>query len=640
MTLMSAGRKVSITLMLLVVLWALGMGLAPVSWPVNAQGDGQVQELTGTIFPGEFYYYRVPDLRVGQTLYVHLDETSGNLDPVAAVMESNQDIEALEREYQDALASAIAEGIDPLAAVRQVHSQFFLSSDDDSGPGLAAVFAYEIPADGDYGLIAAGALGSLGVATSGDYRLLIGVDTPEVLEGTAAPTGDVLATLDREATPLGEKVEEASGTITVEQQEVRYDLAEARLGDTLYVYVEAASGDLRPALVLSNYADKPVAAANVNGTESTATLEYVFEESARNFKLDIIGCCENQPSEGEFRLLIGTNAPDVLTGQAAPTGEDVIEKPVEVQIGVKLQQMIEVNESSEFYNAVVSMQMEWMDPDAAFSPDTCDCTFKTYTASNFNEFIKAVGGRWPEFTIFNQQGNRWMQNKVGVIYSTGRVLYFERFTTNLQVDFDFTKYPFDTQEFTIKVDGVYPEDLFVFTDLPGFTEISPDHGEDEFIITDWQTEVTSEQASTKSVVSRFTFSFTSPRHLEYYMLQIFIPILLIIVVSYVTFFLRDYGRRIEVASANLLLFIAFSFSLADNYPRLGYVTFLDALMAMIFVINALVVIYNVWLRKMEMAGDEANAERIDSILDWAYPIAYLGAVMGLFILFFIIKPSA
>ena len=360
-----------------------------------------------------------------------------------------------------------------------------------------------------------------------------------------------------------------------------------------------------------------------NDAEPSGTLTYIFDESASNFSLALTGCCQDQPTTGEYRLLIGMNAPDVLTGDAESNGEDLLEKPVEVQIGVKLQQIIEINESSEFYNAVVSLQMEWMDPDTAFSPDTCDCTFKTYTASNINEFIDEVGGLWPEFTIFNQQGNRWSQNKVGVIFSNGRVLYFERFTTNLQVDFDFKQYPFDTQEFTIKVDGVYPDDMFVFTDLPDFTEIAPDHGEDEFMITDWQTEISSEQASTRSNVSRFTFSFTAPRQLAYYMLQIFIPILLIIIVSYVTFFLRDYGRRIEVASANLLLFIAFSFSLADNYPRLGYVTFLDALMAMIFVINALVVIYNVWLRKLEMAGDEARAERVDSVLDWAYPVAYL-----------------
>ena len=45
-------------------------------------------------------------------------------------------------------------------------------------------------------------------------------------------------------------------------------------------------------------------------------------------------------------------------------------------------------------------------------------------------------------------------------------------------------------------------------------------------------------------------------------------------------------------------------------------------MAIMFVINALVVVYNVWLRRMEMRGQEALAERIDTVLDWAYPLAY------------------
>jgi hypothetical protein len=104
---------------------------------------------------------------------------------------------------------------------------------------------------------------------------------------------------------------------------------------------------------------------------------------------------------------------------------------------------------------------------------------------------------------------------------------------------------------------------------------------------------------------------------------VFLPIVLIIGVSWVTFFLKDYTRRIEVAAGNLLLFIAFSFSLAENYPRLGYLTFLDVIMATTFFVNVMVVIYNVWLKRMEMNGQEERADRIDSYLDWMYPFAYL-----------------
>ena len=129
-------------------------------------------------------------------------------------------------------------------------------------------------------------------------------------------------------------------------------------------------------------------------------------------------------------------------------------------------------------------------------------------------------------------------------------------------------------------------------------------------------------------VARFTFSFIAPRHLDYYTLQVFVPILLIILISWFTFFLHDYTRRIEAAAANTLLFIAFSFSLSDNYPRLGYITFLDAIMAVTFAFNTLVLLYNVYMKRMENEGKLERIERIDRFFDWAYPLIFL-ALVGL-----------
>jgi hypothetical protein len=31
---------------------------------------------------------------------------------------------------------------------------------------------------------------------------------------------------------------------------------------------------------------------------------------------------------------------------------------------------------------------------------------KEYTENNFNQFLTETGGDWPDFTFFNQQGNR------------------------------------------------------------------------------------------------------------------------------------------------------------------------------------------------------------------------------------------
>jgi hypothetical protein len=174
----------------------------------------------------------------------------------------------------------------------------------------------------------------------------------------------------------------------------------------------------------------------------------------------------------------------------------------------------------------------------------------------------------------------------------------------------------------------------VLSAAEGFSEIDPNNGEDEFVLSSFDTQVSSEISSRIVPTSRFTFHFQAPRHLEYYIFRIFIPVLLIILVSYITFFLKDFTRRIEVASGNLLLFIAFSFSLAENYPRMGYLTFLDAIMAATFFVNTLVVVYNVYLKWLENKDQRERADRIDRVMDWVYPLTYLigFAIIGLIFL--------
>ncbi len=622
-------------ILMVLILWS-SLGTA------RAQESGEIQVLTGSLEPGEFLTYRLPGLKSGQTLYVHMQGTSGNLDPVVGLLEGDADPRALEEFYLSELQRAVAEGRDPLLAVRDAFSNSLLDWDDDSGGGLAAALAFPVPADGDYLLLVSSALSALGRGTFGDYRLTVGLDAPEVLTGEVpSATGTLeegeIAYLDREASPPGEAVEEITGTLTASEQIL--ELRNLLPGDTLYVYVEATSGDLPPAVELQNFAGKPLQVANLSGQAMQTTLEHTQEQEGRNYKLAIVGCCNegettSTSATGEYRLLVGVNVPQVLTGQAVPAGRPVIEQPVPVQIGLKLQQVVDVDAQNESFSVVGSMQMEWTDPALAFSPESCDCVLKIYTADNFGQFLEVAQGRWPEFTLFNQQGNRWTQNRLVVVAQNGQALYFERFSTDLQVDFDFRRYPLDRQEFVIHVDAIYPEDSYYFVELEGYNEIASGHGEDEFDIGELQTKVTSEEASTRATTSRFTFQFEGPRHPTYYILQIFLPILLILVVSWVIFFLKDYGRRIEVASANMLVFIAFSFSLADNYPRLGYLTLLDAIMVVTFVASALGVIYNVWLRRLEMNDQAELADRIDSVLDWLYPLLFVAAGVVLYVAFF------
>jgi hypothetical protein len=601
-----------------------------------AQESPPVQEITGKINPGEIDIFFLQDLRQGQVLFALAQTTSGNLDPALTLASAEVDLPELIAGYRAGVQQLVLTSEQPLVELPALNDSTFLAWDDDSGPGHSAALEFVIPEDGDYYLGVSSALAAANVLTSGDYRLLLGFDNPAVLDGTAVPTGAQIAVQDEQVLEMPGRIQEYTGSLSTEKTTTTLKLYDFDPGEELTFFVEATSGDLKPRLLLRDYANKPVRVANLQGTASQASLDYVFPEGGEGFTLSIVAhAADGQQTTGDFRLLAGVDAPQVADGDGEPNSTTILRLPIEVQTGLKLQQIVAIDQQNEIMTAVGTLKMGWKDPRLAYSPDECNCTVKEFTDASWSDFLELTGGDWPAYTFFNQQGNRWSLSRLVEIMPNGAVNYNERFSTNFQLNFDFKPYPFDTEEFYIHVDMLYPEDSYVMVPVEGFSEIDPEHGEDEFILTGFDTSVSSVIASRIFPTSRFTFHWSAPRYQMYYIFRIFVPILLIIVISYITFFLKDFTRRIEVATGNLLLFIAFSWSLAEEYPRMGYLTFMDAIMAITFIVNSLVVIYNVYLKWLEVHDQLEKAERIDKVADWVYPIGYVvlfAATVAYFIL--------
>jgi hypothetical protein len=600
----------------------------------RAQDLPPVQELSGSLAPGQVDVFLIANLHRGQTLEAFMENSSGNLDPILFILSGDENPAAILESYQEAVAELAASSTQPLLDLPALRDQYALAWDDDGGPGYSAALQFSVPGDGDYFLIAGSSLSAAGRSTAGDYRLLLGLDAPLVLDGTAEPTGTVIG-VQNQAVLASHLVQELNGSLNKDKPAISIRLSDLEPGDTLYIDLQATSGDLKPILLLRDYGNKPIRVSNLNGQASTAAFQQAFPEGGANYTLDIRAAAPGgQLTSGDFRLQVGANAAEVLEGQGQPNTESLLKLAIPVKVGLKLQQIVNIDQPNEIMNDVGTLKLEWTDPALAFDPDDCNCSSRLYTENSFNKFLEDVKGKWPDFTFFNQQGNRWSQNRLIEIEPNGHVTYLERFSTNFQIDFDWTAFPFDRQDFYIKVDMLYPEDEYIFTSMDEFNEIDPNHGEDEFVLTDFDTQISDEVSSTQAPISRFTFHFSAPRHLDYYIFRIFVPILLIIVVSYITFFLKDYTRRIEIATGNLLLFIAFSWSLGDNYPRMGYLTFVDAIMAITFIINTLVVVLNVYFKYLEQKGDREKADRLEAPFNYIYPIAYLvsfGVVAQLFL---------
>jgi len=305
-----------------------------------------------------------------------------------------------------------------------------------------------------------------------------------------------------------------------------------------------------------------------------------------------------------------------------------VDKPLQVKVGIRIDQITEVDQKSENYSAVAVIQMRWKDPKLAFDQAEAGRVYKLLTADEFIALAKSLPTNIPLILFQNQQAQRWEQEALITIHSNGQVMFFERSTLTLQAPyFNFEKYPFDTQLFTLDIVSVAPIELVEFLPMNDFSGLGPMLGEEAWILENAAMSVSSTVGLTGLESSMASLTFSGRRHIQYYVIRIFLPMLFLIVVTWATFFLEDYRKRIDIAGANLLVFVAFNFAISDALPQLGYVTFLDFVLQWMFLVTTGVIVLNVGLRRMQLNGKETLARRIDNyVVKWIFPLGYGGAV--------------
>jgi hypothetical protein len=583
-----------------------------------AQGEyvgEQVQILEGTITPGSIDSYNITNLTTENTLYVYLNGTSGDLDPFVALTTSNASlvniVETFERNIQD----AIDRGQDYNSAITETANELFIAWDDDSGWGYAAAFSWNVSEDGDYKLLVVGVPIR---KTFGQYSLEVGLNSPDVMEGKGTPTGDVLAVLNPEESEGIRGVQEVFGNLTSERSSIGVAIMGVDKGEHLYLFIESTSGNETPMAILYDYGGKVLRTTNESVGGNNATLSYEFKDGVV-YKLEIRGGDPSIQYDLPFRLLVGLNEPKVLTGNATPMGRQVLQTSMRVETGLELVQITSVDQRAENYAIVANLWMKWNDPMLAFSPDTCECPQKVFRS--IDEFVEEYGDLWPEFFITNQQERRWTQNLYFVVQPNGTAVYFERFWVTLQApDFDFRDFPFDTQEFNVRVQCIYRDEIYHFVTWDERTAVGDQLGEEEWRVVSYDTEIDTVEVA--DLNSRFSFEFTADRNLSYYAIRIFFPLVIIFGLTWITWSISNYDRRITVATGNLLLFIAFSFTIGDDLPRLGYLTIMDKILISLFVWTALVVAYNFYMSRLTEKRREELSKRIDRYLVWGFPFAF------------------
>jgi len=237
----------------------------------------------------------------------------------------------------------------------------------------------------------------------------------------------------------------------------------------------------------------------------------------------------------------------------------------------------------------------------------------------------------PRVIIANRQGlvSKSLPDVVEV-RPDGTVNYLQRYTGKLSQRLRLTDFPLDQHLFSIHfVSTGYSEDEIIFKPEKSRNLIGGSIA-GELSLQDWK--VTHFEALTLSYMPikqikapGFAFRFTAERYVSYYLWQVVIPLIVVVVMSWAAFFIngKHVGVRFGVATSAILTIVTLRFVISNLLPRLPYMTRMDFFTVGSTLLVFLALIAVVLTSFLDGLHKEGIAKKIDMGARFLFPISYL-----------------
>jgi hypothetical protein len=236
----------------------------------------------------------------------------------------------------------------------------------------------------------------------------------------------------------------------------------------------------------------------------------------------------------------------------------------------------------------------------------------------------------PRALIVNARGISSRLPMIVDVDDSGHVQYRQRFSGELAVDLDLHEFPFDTQRLPIDVISYQysPQDVRLESRLFASS------GESDFSAEGWNFRLLEPEYGEFTIPEagvarpRLTFIVEAQRNVRYYIFTMFLPVSLIIFMSWTAFWLQPdlVPSRIAISTASIFSLIAFSFSIRLSLPQIAYMTradlFVMGSMLLVFLALGAAVIGSRWAS----ADNMPKALRVNAIMRWVYA-GLFGAVV-------------
>ncbi|XP_022652813.1 glutamate-gated chloride channel-like [Varroa jacobsoni] len=296
--------------------------------------------------------------------------------------------------------------------------------------------------------------------------------------------------------------------------------------------------------------------------------------------------------------------------------------PTEVHINMFIRSMRNFDSNDQSFQAQIILWHQWNEPRLIYGNDTVP--YQMIDRARI----------WKPDTFFTNELDGWRHsivkdNALVRVYPNGDILMSERLSLTLMCPINLAALPFDSQVCSIRIASYgYTTDSLIYTWKEGDPiQVSPSLYLPGFRLTQFDTDYCTSQTSIGEYPC-LRAEFTFKRIWNYHLLQVYIPMTMLCVIAWFTFWVNDTLMRITMLMFTLALAVLetgvinyYSFPCAGSTKTIDYftgvgITFIFGALAEYVIVK--------WLEGKE--EKETTANRMDALCRILYPIAYIGFV--------------
>jgi Neurotransmitter-gated ion-channel ligand binding domain/Neurotransmitter-gated ion-channel transmembrane region len=258
------------------------------------------------------------------------------------------------------------------------------------------------------------------------------------------------------------------------------------------------------------------------------------------------------------------------------------DQSIPISVGVYLLNLVALDEASQTFTCTGYLTETWHDPRLVFSAGPGQPPARYYRKQDI----------WfPILQFDNSASPRTLSSYLMIGKPDGSVQYVEKFMVRLSSNMQLRAFPFDSQDLEIYVHPFSGQvGRIVLSVDPASTGVST---ASYTPLPLWSTgrityrtvvgSMPGEEASSK-VRSHVVFAIHVSRNSEYYTFRIFIPLALMVAVSWGVFWIPadDLNSQLLISVTTVLTLVAFSVALSNILPPVPYLTFYDAFFLICF----------------------------------------------------------